>query len=190
MKKVDTRVQFTKMKLREAILELLKDKPIDQVTIKEICDKAVLNRGTFYLHYDSPVGLLRDVENQFLEENAKLLQTFLKRAENRESNIIEALFASIKTNGDLVCILLGPHGDPNFAGEIFDGMRDGILDQWQVEFPAYAREDLDFVFEYVLAGSTRLILNWLHDSRGIPASRFAKQIERLGHYVLLAIRDF
>lgn len=190
MKKVDTRIQFTKMKLREAVLELLKDKSIDKVTIKDICDRAGLNRGTFYLHYNSPAELLKDVENQFLEENAKLFHSFLKRAENQEPNIVEALFASIKANGDIVCILLGPNGDPNFVIEILDGMRDGVLDQWQLEFPSYSREDLDFVFEYVLVGSTRLILNWLQDSRGIPASQFAKRIERLGHHVLVGIQDF
>ncbi|MGM9605361.1 MAG: TetR-like C-terminal domain-containing protein, partial [Faecousia sp.] len=101
-----------------------------------------------------------------------------------------ALFASIKMNGDIVCILLGPHGDPNFVSEILDGMRESVLDQWQLEFPHYVRKDLDFVFDYVLMGSTRLILNWLQDSKGIPASQFARQIERLGHHALLAIGDF
>lgn len=168
----------------------MQDKSIDKVTVKDICDKAGLNRGTFYLHYDSPAGLLQDIENQFLEENARLFQSFLKRAENREPNIMEALFASIKMNSDIVCILLGPHGDPNFAGEIINGMRESVLDQWQLEFPHYRREDLDFVFEYALMGSTRLILNWLQDSKGIPASQFSKRIERLGHYALMAIKDF
>lgn len=190
MKKVDTRIQFTKMKLREAILELLQDKSINKVTVKDICEKAGLNRGTFYLHYDSPAGLLKDIENQFLEENTKLFQSFLKRAENEEPNVVEALFASIKANSDIVCILLGPHGDPTFASEILDGMRDGVLDQWQLEFPHYDREDLNFVFDYVLIGSTRLILSWLQDSKGISASQFSKRIERLGYHALLAIKEF
>lgn len=190
MKNVDTRVQFTKMKLREAILELLKNKSIDKITIKEICDRAGLNRGTFYLHYDSPSDLLKDIENQFLEENRKLLQSFLKKARQQEPHVIEALFASIKKNRDIVCILLGPHGDPYFASEILGIMRSGVLDQWQSEFPEYKREDIDFIFDYVLMGSTRLILNWLQDSLDIPTSQFAKRIECLGHYALMAIKDF
>ena len=60
----------------------------------------------------------------------------------------------------------------------------------QIIFPAYSREDLDFVFEYVLVGSTRLILNWLNDSKGLPASQFAKRMEQLGHHVLMAVKDF
>ena len=170
--------------------QLSQGKSIDKVTVKDICDKAELNRGTFYLHYDSPAGLLKDIDNQFLEENAKLFQSFLKGVGRKETNIIGDLFASIKMNSDIVCILLGPHGDPNFAGEVLNGMRDGVLDQWQKEFPHYRREDLDFIFDYVLMGSTRLILNWLQDSKGIPAPQFAKRIERLGHHALIAIKDF
>lgn len=66
MKKVDTRVQYTRRRLRDAILEMLREKSIDKITIKEICEAAGLNRGTFYLHYDCPAALLSDIENQFL----------------------------------------------------------------------------------------------------------------------------
>lgn len=188
MKNIDTRVQYTREKLRQAVLELLQEKSIDRITIKELCDKAGLNRGTFYLHYDSPVALLKDIEKQFLEENTKIFKSFWQQG--REQNIIVALFSYLKANSDIVCILMGPHGDPGFANEVFGSMRSGVLDQWQLEFPRYSRDDLDFIFDYVLIGSTRLILNWLQDSKGLPASQFAKRMERLGHYALVAIQEF
>lgn len=188
MKHADTRVQFTRQKLRSAIMEILQQKPIDKVTVKELCDRAGLNRGTFYLHYDSPAALLKDIESQFLEENTRLFQSFWQ--EGRAQNMMEALFSCIKANGDVFCILTGPNGDPNFVAETFDSMRDGILDQWQLEFPHYNREDLDFIFDYVLVGSTRLIVNWLNDSKGISATQFANRMERLGHHALMAIKEF
>ena len=40
--KTDTRVQFTQHKLREAILELLQEKSIDSISVKEICEEAGL----------------------------------------------------------------------------------------------------------------------------------------------------
>lgn len=188
MKNTDTRVQYTKQKLRIAVLDILQEKSIDKITVKEICDKAGLNRGTFYLHYDSPASLLKEIENQFLEENGRIFDRFWR--EGREQNIIAALFSYIKENSDVFCVLMGPHGNPYFASDFFDGMHDLVLEQWHLEFPDYSRDDLDFIFEYVLIGSTRLILNWLHDSKGIPSSDFAKRIERLGHYALMAIREF
>lgn len=188
MKNTDTRVQVTKQLLKTAVLEILQNKSIDKITVKELCDRAGLNRGTFYLHYDSPAALLRDVEEQFLKETTALFHAFWQ--EGREQSIMAALFASIQKNSDIVCLLLGPHGDPNFVNSLSDRMRPGILDQWQLEFPHYARSDLDFIYDFVLIGSSRLIFNWLQDSQGIPASQFAKRIERLGHYALIAVHDF
>lgn len=188
MKNLDTRVRYTRSILRQSLLELLKEKSIDRVTVKELCEKAQLNRGTFYLHYDSPVALLKDIEQQFIEENARIFASFWQ--EGREQSIMESLFSSIKENQDIFCILMGPHGDPHFADQIFGGMRQHVLNQWQLEFPAYSREDLDFIFDFVLIGSTRLILNWLSDNKGITAPAFARRMERLGHHALMAIKDF
>lgn len=188
MKNIDTRVQFTKQKFSAAIIELLLDKSIDRITVKELCDTAGLNRGTFYLHYDSPAALLKEIEEHFLTENRKLFESFWQQG--REQNIMEALFSYIKENSDIFCILMGPHGNPYFATELFAGMRDGILDQWQLEFPSYSRDDLDFIFEYVFIGSTRLLLAWLKDSKGLSAAQFTKRVERLGHHALLAVKEF
>ena len=45
------RIKYTKMFLKNAILELLKEKPLNKITIQELCDKAEVNRSTFYAHY-------------------------------------------------------------------------------------------------------------------------------------------
>lgn len=42
------------MPLKESLLKILQKKPIAKVTIKELCEEAHLNRGTFYLHYCEP----------------------------------------------------------------------------------------------------------------------------------------
>ena len=47
MKKIDTRVQYTKEMFHRALLNLMETKPINKITIKELCEAASLNRGTF-----------------------------------------------------------------------------------------------------------------------------------------------
>lgn len=49
--KPDLRVIKTKRALHEALVELLKNRRLEQVTISELCRVANVNRGTFYLHY-------------------------------------------------------------------------------------------------------------------------------------------
>ena len=57
----DHRVRITKMLLRESFLDLLMHKPIDKITVRELCDAAGVNRATFYAHYHGKDDVLRAV---------------------------------------------------------------------------------------------------------------------------------
>lgn len=50
-KKQDLRVRRTKMNIENAFLELLKERPIEKITVTELAERAMINKGTFYLHY-------------------------------------------------------------------------------------------------------------------------------------------
>ena len=48
---LDRRTKRTKKLLTDAFITLLSTKNLNEITIKELCDTADINRGTFYLHY-------------------------------------------------------------------------------------------------------------------------------------------
>ena len=188
MAKSDRRVQYTKRVLKEAVLELLKNKSIDEITIKEICELADVNRGTFYLHYTQPRDILKEIENGFIEENMATFDAYW--ANERDMNRMSAIFRCIVQNRELCRVLMGENGDPQFMRSLVNLCREDIVEQWQKEFPRYKKEHLDFLFDYVFTGSMRLILNWIDDDRGLSAEAFAQRLERLGHYSLVAVGEF
>ena len=51
--KDNRRVQYTMDRFKDALLHILATKPLDEVTVTELCRQADLNRGTFYLHFQS-----------------------------------------------------------------------------------------------------------------------------------------
>ena len=61
MKKLtnDHRTRVTKMLIRKAFTSLLSQKPIQSISVKELCELAGINRGTFYSHYTDIYDLLR-----------------------------------------------------------------------------------------------------------------------------------
>lgn len=188
MKNEDTRVQYTKRVLRSAILELLKVKSIDKVTVKEICDTAGLNRGTFYLHYDSPSGLLKDVENQFIADNMKYFDSYWNA--QREITFMDQLFECISKNRDICRILMSSNADPQFLRSMTALVRGSTTNEWAKEFPDLDPKHLDFVFDFIISGTTTLISKWLDGSIDLSAKQLSHRIERLGHHALMAIRDF
>ena len=55
---VDRRVRRTRKQLRECLVTLLKQKKVQDITVRELTELADLNRGTFYLHYKDVFDLL------------------------------------------------------------------------------------------------------------------------------------
>ena len=58
MTKVDRRILKTQESLKKAVIELMADKNFDEITIQDIADRANVNRGTIYLHYQDKFDLL------------------------------------------------------------------------------------------------------------------------------------
>ena len=67
-RKPDKRVRRTHERLGSALIELIQEKPIDDVTVQEVLDRASVGRSTFYLHY-------RDKDDPLLSQFEKFLQT-------------------------------------------------------------------------------------------------------------------
>lgn len=69
MNKSESKYFNTARIIDQALIELLAMKEIEYITVKEICEKAGVNRSTFYLHYETIGDLLSEtieyVETQY-----------------------------------------------------------------------------------------------------------------------------
>ena len=63
--------KFTKKAIMLSLLELLKTKSIDKVTVKDICDECEINRNTFYYYYKDIYDVLNSIFMQEIEENLR-----------------------------------------------------------------------------------------------------------------------
>lgn len=69
------RAEQTREVIRKAFFELLKDRPVRDITVSGICEKAGLNRATFYKHYRSAEDIIRELEKQQLDQFRSLMET-------------------------------------------------------------------------------------------------------------------
>jgi len=92
-------ILHTKMFLRESLLALLEDKPIEKITPTELCRHAGINRNTFYSHYRSPEELLHSMEQELLEK--------IEASISRQTSFLNTLYA-MKNNEYYSRILLSP----------------------------------------------------------------------------------
>ncbi len=67
-KKTDLRILRSKHSIREAFIQLLNEKGYEAITIQDIADKAMINRNTFYLHYQNKPDLLNTCIDELLKK--------------------------------------------------------------------------------------------------------------------------
>lgn len=76
MNKQESKYFNTASYMDEALLALLENKNFEFITVKEICQKAGVNRSTFYLHYESMNDLLEEtinyVKNKFEDKLSEI----------------------------------------------------------------------------------------------------------------------
>ncbi|MEG0765593.1 MAG: TetR/AcrR family transcriptional regulator, partial [Pseudoflavonifractor sp.] len=60
--KDDQRTRMTRRLLQQALVELMREKPLRSVTVKELCARAEVNRSTFYLHYYDIYALMQELD--------------------------------------------------------------------------------------------------------------------------------
>ena len=66
-KKEDRRVRRTKKLMTQALTQLLQQKQVNEITVKELTDLADMNRGTFYLYYKDIFDMLEKIEDELFE---------------------------------------------------------------------------------------------------------------------------
>ena len=101
-KKEDRRVRRTKKLLTQALTQLLQQKQVNEITVKELTDLADMNRGTFYLYYKDIFDMLEKIEDELFEN----LNGIIDLPENTEVSeqarpLLRDLFTFIEDNQEM-----------------------------------------------------------------------------------------
>ena len=136
--KIDRRIQRTRLALRSALLELIKEKGFDSVSVEEITERANLGRATFYLHYKDKEDLLLDEFREIASNRVQILseipvsiwksnQDSLELSDGRASVMpLLMVFEHAAQNAELYRILLKGDSSQRIAGQIRQIIADSI----------------------------------------------------------------
>ncbi len=130
----------------------MQDRPINKITVTDICKAADINRSTFYSYYEDVYDLLSAIQNE-LFENVMLTLS--------QENWFEDILKLVDENRDLCQVLLGPHGDSSFLRElIYLGYENGVA-MWKENYPDATPEMLDYFYSYMSFGVIGILENWI-----------------------------
>ena len=160
---LDRRVKRTRKQLRECLANLLKEKKLQDITVKELTDAADINRGTFYLHYKDIYDLLSSVENEMFTKFLSIINGHddEKNMHLKFNYLIDDLFEFINENRDLVKILLGPNGDVLFFNKLKDAVYSTVFTNWVKRLEVSSIEDFEAYYSFAAAGFIGILSHWV-----------------------------
>lgn len=158
------RVRMTKRLIQDALVELLRDKPISKVSVSELCALADVNRTTFYKHYTTQDDVLREVGERIAGEIA---------ASAVPGEGTQPLPLSAQVAG--ICGYLKSHPSESrfllthFSADddVIKGLLESRLATGQADFrktiPGYDNATKKLLGSFVTHGIFSLIRSWLLD---------------------------
>jgi AcrR family transcriptional regulator len=172
----DRRIKYTKMVLRESLIALLEHKPIERITIKEICTDADINRATFYAHYADQYDLLKQIEEDlYTNISTSLSQLSQDPANPNTLRQAENIFDYLRDNARITRLLLSDRGDFSFQKRVMQLVYELITTQLRVT-KALSAADAEYVYAFTITGCVGIVQKWLDDDMRKSSKAMAKMV--------------
>lgn len=170
---MDRRVRKTRELIKNALIELLREKNISAVTVTELTRRADIDRRTFYLHYDRVEDVITEMEQEAAAEIHELLvssQNFNLR------NFFDGLTQILSNNLEFYRIVAG---DAHYQRLLYHCkcLLKAELQSCFFASSGLSELDFDICSEYVTSGIIGVYYSWLCNDRGIPLDELPRKAE-------------
>lgn len=163
--KNNQRTRLSKILLKNALMDLLSEKgSVTKISVRELCERADLNRSTFYAHYSEPKELLEEVEAELLDATREHLQKIGAENDTGAHRYLLSFLIYIKENDKPFRTLLIDAGDPEFRSKFMQQSIIQFVENLNISFP---KDQEQYVYSYILNGSTGVIIQWMRSDYSI-----------------------
>lgn len=163
--KNNQRTRLSKILLKNALMDLLSEKgSVTKISVRELCERADLNRSTFYAHYSEPKELLEEVETELLDATREHLQKIGAENDIGAHRYLLSFLMYIKENDKPFRTLLIDAGDPEFRSKFMQQSIIQFIENLNISFP---KDQEQYIYSYILNGSTGVIIQWMRSDYSI-----------------------
>ena len=157
----DARVRYTKSVIRECFLELHSQKPVEKITVMELCEKADINRATFYKYYRD----IYDLKNQYELEMAEALISSVHIMDlNHAHEILLQITTAMYQARDRYLSLRGTN-DLHLIKHVIDRTFEDKKSYFMQATHQHDSQECMWTYYFMCAGVASVLLEWV--SRGM-----------------------
>lgn len=181
--KNNQRTRLSKLLFKNALMDLLKEKgSVAKISVRELCDRAELNRSTFYAHYNEPKDLLLEIETELLDATEEHLKKIGEENDAGAHKYILSFLQYIKQNDKQFRTLLIDSADPEFRSRFMQQSIIQFVENLRIELP---KELEQYIFSYILNGSTGIIIQWIRSDYAVNENEIVNLLFSINQSVLV-----
>lgn len=180
MSQTDARVRYTRMVIENSFVQLLKEKPLSRITVTELCQRAQINRATFYKHYLDVPDLMDKIENQLLDQ---LKQGF----ENKDflvKQFMPDMFRAMQRDGERLMVLASDNGDPNLMTRSFQVCYESVYPHLETILPPMEEDTRRMLYNFLAYGCGGMLRSWVQSGMTRSPEEMAALILKYAEHVL------
>lgn len=180
-KKDDLRVIKTRKLIYQTLLELMKEKTFEEIKVSDICSKAMINRSTFYAHYEDKYELLVDFLSNLKEEFAhELNENCKENLSIREYYIrlISLFLDHIDSKRDVYNSIIVNNRSSIMMDILLSVVNDDILKRFK-ENDINLKVPTEVISKFYLGGVINIGMEWLSNSNKYTKEEILDYLELL-----------
>ncbi len=170
--KQDRRVKYTRMVLRDSLLACMQEKPLEKITVKEICEGADINRSTFYVHYASPQDLLDSVKQEMYDE-VKASKGDLDDVQSLIAQLCEVFYSY----RELLSIVIRSAENIGFLFRVCEIWKPDMLRE--LKAMGIVGERAEVIYLFIASGAASVLVTWATGGFRCTAEEMTAEIKTL-----------
>ncbi len=179
--KKDLRVLKTKKFLYEGLVRLLKESPFEEIKVSDICEKALVNRSTFYAHYSDKYDLL----DSFIYDIKKSLATELEKNKNISNSkeyyleMLRIFFEHVSTQKEFYSAIIVNNQNSIVTDMIFSALNEDIQKRIEADSKIQSNVPSDIVAMFYLGAVFNIGIEWLKNSNRYTTEELIRYLSEL-----------
>lgn len=177
---LDRRVRKTKKHLRQALTELLEEKSVKDITVRELSERADINRATFYLHYRDVYDMVEQIQKELFKDFQDILDRHPpKSLSEKPLPMLIDLFRLVMENSDVCRVLIVNNGDVAFLKRFKDFVKSRCLNDWMEVFNTGKSQNFEYFYSFIVSGCIGLLQSWLENGLKETPEHMASLAEQI-----------
>lgn len=166
------RVKLTKKLMKDALLELMEEKPLEKISVTDVCRVADVNRSSFYAYYQDIMQLAEEIVQDVLLLLPTETKDLYDYSTGYTQRVLADFFDYIRENEWMFRILIIRYDNQSFN----DRLIATVMDKYGVPLMGDTELERRYSYTYVTNGVMGMLRAWIVDNFPISSAELAKLV--------------